>query len=188
MGSYISVGLVAGKCEPSEFLELCKRAFNVFGESIQRMTLKYPLDSECISWKEKTMSINEIDSALSDCYSNNLFELHIDYLIEKRCVSGVLFKLKKGDGYQGALFEIPEENFDIVNEIDILEGKIKAIIKNILPYGFEYGFCDNEADIEYSKEKILSTDSVYSVLLINNESKFRLAPWKIDGLTERSHV
>ena len=163
MGSYISVGLVAEKCEPSEFLELCKRAFNMFGANIQRMTLKYPLDSECISWKEKTMSIKEIDSALSDCYSNNLCELHIDYLIEKRCVSGVLFKLKKGDGYQGALFEIPEENFDIVNEIDILEGKIKAIIKNILPYGFEYGFCDNEADIEYSKEKILSMDSVYSV-------------------------
>lgn len=188
MGSYISVGLVAGKCEPSEFLELCKRAFNMFGANIQRMTLKYPLDSECIRWEEKEVSIKEIDSVLSECYSNNLCELHIDYLIEKRCVSGVLFKLKKGDGYQGALFEIPEENFDIVNEIDILESKIKAIIKNILPYGFEYVFCDNEADIEYSKEKILSMDSVYSVLLINNELNFRLAPWKIDGLTERSHA
>lgn len=188
MGSYISVGMVTGKCEPSEFLESCKRALNKFGANIKRISLKYPLDSECIRWEEKAVFIKEIDSALSECYSNDLCELHIDYLIEKRCVSGVLFRLKKVDGYQGALFEIPEENFDVANEIDILESKIKTIIKNILPYGFEYGFCDNEADIEYSKEQILSMDSVYSVMLINNELNFRLAPWKIDGLTERSNA
>lgn len=191
MGSYISIGMVTGNCESKEFLGLCKRVFDVFDLNVKRITFKYPLDNECLVWKEITVPIGEIDSVLSKCYLSDLCELNIDYLIEKRCISGVLFKIKKGDGYQGALFEIPEENFDIADELDILEYKIEAIIGKILHLGFEYGFCDNEADIEYSKEKIMSMDSVYSILLINNKldrPKIKLAPWKIDGLTKRSYT
>lgn len=76
----------------------------------------------------------------------------------------------------------------IINEIDILEDQIKLFIKDFLHLGFEYGFCDSEADIEFSKSEIMSMDLKYSILLINTHSNdpiIKLAPWRIDGLTSR---
>lgn len=188
MGSYICVGLVTNSCETHEFLKICKQVFDVYQTSIQKMTLKYPLDDECLNWSKRVVPFQKIDSVLFNCYLNNLYELNISYLVGQRFIEGVLFHIRKGIGYQGILFEIPEDNFDIINEIDILEDQIKLFIKDFLHLGFEYGFCDSEADIEFSKSEIMSMDLKYSILLVNTHSNdpiIKLAPWRIDGLTSR---
>lgn len=189
MGSYICVGLVTNGRETHDFLKLCKKVFSVYQTSIQKLTLKYPLDDECLNWCKRTVTFQEIDSVLSDCYSNNLCEMNINYSMGQRSVEGILFHIKKEIDYQGILFEIPEDNFDIINEIDVLEDQIKLLIKDFLNLGFEYGFCDSEADIEFSKAEIMSMNSKYSILLINTQSNnpiIKLAPWRIDGLTSRT--
>ena len=85
------------------------------------------------------------------------------------------------------MFEVPEENFDLACEIDVLEKRIIYMLEQIVSGAFEYAFCDNEVEIEYSFQEILENNVEYSILVLNNSDNLivKLSSWRIDGLTNR---
>ena len=95
---------------------------------------------------------------------------------------------------KGFLFEIPEEellNEDYSSEhFNKLTNSIASrIIELWDDMGFNYAFCDNEADIEYQLSEIeQSEEPIYSMLLVKdnrNHPIIKLSSWCIDGLTQR---
>lgn len=72
-------------------------------------------------------------------------------------------------------------------KLDELEQKITVIMRDALSLGFDYAFCDNEEDIEYSIGEILEQNKMYSILVYrkNGETISKCSSWKIDGLTNR---
>ena len=109
--------------------------------------------------------------------------------VEGRLVQNIIIKIQRREGsYTGILFEIPEENFDLACEIDILEKKIVDVLEQSISDEFEYAFCDNEVDIEYSFREILEKNIEYSILVLNKSDRLtiKLGSWRIDGLMSRN--
>ncbi len=188
MGSYISLGFVSAS-EKTAFLRTCKDVINFFTINIKNAQIKYPIDSECSEWISENVNVNNLEKALNICYEYNYSELMLDYEINGRLISGVLFTITRNIGNLfGALFEIPEKNFDMLKEIDFIENEIINIMNQSILLGIEYIFCDNECNIEYLPSEIISKDNIYSILIYRHNEKniIKLASWKIDGLTNRS--
>ena len=187
MSSYISVGIVANDKEDI-FMKKCVQIIKKNSMYIIRLVIKYPDDDTCTNWNECNESIGSLNKIIEICYRNEFAEIIADYKINAHVIKGVIVKIKKEKGkYAGILFEIPEDNFDLENEIDDLEDKIITEMKELLNLGFEYAYCDNETDIEYSVEEILEGKEIYSILVVkeNETITSKLGSWKIDGLTDR---
>lgn len=187
MSSYISVGIVSND-EKEVFIKKCNKIFTNFSNHINDITLKYPINNKCDDWIECDGKKVEISKMLDICYRNNLAEMTISYRCNKRLVKGIIVRIRKAETkYSGILFETPEYNFKMEDEIDELEKRIIINIKRVLSIGFDYAYCDNETDIEKSIEEVLQEKNIYSILLVNKNRSFytKLGSWKIDGLSSR---
>jgi len=125
---------------------------------------------------------------IEKCYQSELAEMIVNCEVDRRLVKNIIIKIKRVEGlYTGILFEVPEENFDLACEIDVLEKRIIYMLEQIVSGAFEYAFCDNEVEIEYSFQEILENNVEYSILVLNNSDNLivKLSSWRIDGLTNR---
>lgn len=186
MGSYISIGMVL-KASEKDFITKCKHIIEKYCNIILTV-LKFPVDDNYDNWSEYAVNINDLYQTLDKCYHNKLAECIIDYnCINSYHIKGMIVKITHLiNENTGILFEIPEVNFDIIN-VDQLEKVIHSILVDSLKIGFNYAFCDNECDIEYTIEEIVNGNIPYSILIYNNCGNIctKYAKWKIDGLTSR---
>lgn len=187
MSSYISIGFVANDNEEL-FVEKCKKIMEVNNKNIGQIIFKYPTDETCNKWNVSNEQVKNIDKMLKQCFTNELAEIIVDYRINEQIFKGILIKIRKKIGeYTGILFEISEDCFPLKEKINSIENEIIAILRDLLNIGFEYAYCDNEADIEYSIKEVMGQKNRYSILVTreNNNIVTKLASWKIDGLTSR---
>ena len=189
MSSYISIGIVSNDDEQI-FINKCNQVIMKNSIHIDNIVIRYPVSNQCDKWIERNVNINDLKSMLHLCYINEYAEMTIDYKWNnKRIIEGVLVRIRREENkYSGILFEIPEDNFKMEKELDVLEKIITQKIQEILCIGFIYAYCDNETDIEECIEEVLNEDNcVYSILLINRNGKIKrkLGSWKIDGLSNR---
>lgn len=187
MSSYISIGFVSNDIE-KVFIKKCKQLIATNSKNICKIEFKYPKYGTCDIWNVSNESLKKIDEVLTICFKNELAEMTVDYNINGKLIKSVLIRIEKEIGrYTGILFKVPEEYLNLENNIDELENIIMIYMQNLINIGFEYIFCDNEIDIEYSTKDILERKEEYSMLIIKNNDKLitKLALWKIDGLTSR---
>lgn len=186
MGSYINIGVVSNK-NKQDFIRNCENLFQQNNIYFGRIKFEFPEDEECKVWNESERECIDL-GVLEKCYQNELAEITVNCEVEGRLVQNIIIKIKRKEGsYTGILFEIPEENFDLACEIDILEKKIIDALEQSISDEFEYAFCDNEVDIEYSFREILEKNIEYSILALNKSDRLtiKLGSWRIDGLTSR---
>lgn len=189
MSSYISIGIASNDDEQT-FINKCNQVIMKNSIYIDNIVIRYPVSNQCDKWIERNVNINDLKSMLHLCYINEYAEMTIDYKWNnKRIIEGVLVRIRREENkYLGILFEIPEDNFKMEKELDVLEEIITQKIQEILYLGFIYAYCDNETDIEECIEEVLNEDNcIYSILLINRNGKIetKLGSWKIDGLSNR---
>jgi len=90
----------------------------------------------------------------------------------------------------GVLLEIPETQLlDNTALTNISNSIVEFIIQVHKISSFDYSFCDNEAEIEYSSDEFeLINSPIYSVVVSfynNREVIIKFSSWHIDGLTKR---
>lgn len=190
MGSYISIGIVSND-QKDVFLKKCVKVLDKNSRNIIRLVIKYPNDIDCNNWIEKVEKVENIKKLFEICYKSELAEIIMDYKMDENLIKNIIIKVKRSlKSYTGILFEIPEENFDLKYILNDLEVSIISELKEILDIGFEYAYCDNETDIEYSIEEILEKEKIYSILLIKNKRNIllKLGSWRIDGITNRCEM
>ncbi|WDU84435.1 Imm64 family immunity protein [Caloramator sp. Dgby_cultured_2] len=105
----------------------------------------------------------------------------------------IIIRVYKEINYFGFLIDIDEET--IIKKIGIneLEQKICDMIFDIYRVSeFDYAFCDNEAEIEFSPDEFKNLkEKIYSILVlpINGDKRLELklikSNWKIDGYSLR---
>lgn len=187
MGSYINIGVVSNK-NKQDFIRNCENLFQRSNIYFSRIKFEFPEDEECQIWNESERDCIDLD-VLEKCYQNELAGITVNCEVEGRLVQNIIIKIQRREGsYTGILFEIPEENFDLACEIDILEKKIVDVLEQSISDEFEYAFCDNEVDIEYSFREILEKNIEYSILVLNKSDRLtiKLGSWRIDGLMSRN--
>lgn len=187
MGSYINIGVVSNK-NKQDFIKSCENLFQRNNIYFSGMKFEFPEDEECQIWSESERDCIDLD-VLEKCYQNKLAKITVNCEVEGRLIQSIIIKIKRREGlYTGILFEIPEENFDLPCEINILEKKIIEVLEQSISDEFEYAFCDNEVDIEYSFREVLEKNIEYSILVLNKGDRLtiKLGPWRIDGLTSRT--
>ena len=185
MSSYISIGFVTDN-NYNSIIDMSKKIFEFNKEIISVMSLKYPEEEMCNNWITEKIGTADFDKAIRKCYSHEMAEIQITIQTDQHNICDIIAKIKLRKFCGGILFEIPESNFDLMRDIDGLEGMILNWIKKCSRTGFKYAFCDNEADIEDYKIKHVINKEIYSILVINkNQLVTKFSPWKIDGLTRR---
>ncbi|MBE7076489.1 MAG: hypothetical protein E7374_01190 [Clostridiales bacterium] len=187
MGSYITFGIVCDKKIGKE--RFLNNIFNIIvnnKEYITNLYFKYPLDENCEYWQESQESILNLRNILEKCFELDLAELKFDYIKEDKIYSDILLSIKhvENDSY-GLLCSIPERYFEYSKGINNIELKIEEALINLMKYGFDYIFCDNESDISYPIKRVYK-ENLYSILITKKDKEIRHANWKIDGLSLRN--
>lgn len=191
MSSSISIGFVFEKAHNiSE--TLCKFLTYIMTDGkIQK--LSYSTDSNGDNWEDVTVvnhSIDEISSKM------------VDYHFGKVTIEAPILKNKKTN-FSVSIHKLPQGGFGFLIEIDIEQlfktGDVKALkscsdkiiqfCKNCFDKtNYQYSFCDHEVNLEYCYDTFKSMDKdIYSIAVIPKTGEFeiKLAPWEIDGLTNR---
>lgn len=185
MGSYINIGLISKK-NRNDFINQCIKLIKSFHE-FNAISIKFPKDNKYSIWVEDDMREYTLDIAMKYCYNCDMTEILCNFELEKYYLENVLVRIRHiQEGVLGILFEIPEEN-NIFQNIDDAEVAIVSFLEKIERLGFEYAFCDNEANIPIRIEQI-NLDEEYAIFVNYNPNiEVIFATWKIDGLSKR-HV
>lgn len=182
MGSYINVGMISTE-EKENFIISTMKFINLLN-NFKIILVKYPADVDYSSWVECNEDECGIHDALEYCYKNNMAEIKCNFKIEKYCLQNVLIRVNHiKNNANCILLEIPEEN-DIFKDINLAENIILSIISDASCLGFKYAFCDSEAEApQILSEKIKDKYSIF--VKFEHGIETTLAPWKIDGFSDR---
>lgn len=197
MGSYIGIGFVYNIIEDG----LEKELRNLVNYLIRREgsieSIKFSKDEDGNEWVEERLKnnidIEEFYSLLANGYFGQLHAVCNILNIQKLNVYIRIDKVDKN--YFGLLLDISEEELieeSSVENINKVTDRIIGLLNDLYEVsGFNYAFCDNEAEIQYSPIEFQSIDEkVYSIVALptTGEGKKLLiikSGWHIDGLTTR---
>lgn len=193
MGSYISIGMVYSE----NVNELHKDIEYLIKNNLQlsnEIIVNYPLDESCEKWESKNFEGDEFTDAFLILETFRYSTGKLRFKINGNIVNIIVSIRRNNRNIQGILFEVPEEdlmkNDYSLKNLNSVTDKIVNILINLLSkIKFDYAFCDNEVDIEYSLDEIeQKKEPVYSVIIKRNtlnEPIIQLSSWNIDGITSR---
>lgn len=184
MSDYINIGFAAKEVQERNFINKCAKVISRLN-SFKLISCKYPLDENYSEWcEDENISI---ESALEKCCKSNMAELICEYILCDKIINNSVLRIKKDFGLHCFLLEILSENFDLNNDIDTVENEIIMFMRNASNDGFDYAFCDSEADFYDYFSESQSRKNPYSIFISFNEHdlKIELSSWRIDGFTER---
>ncbi len=200
MGSSTNIGFVYGSDSRSfAEVELSNMIHYLLSKNGKVLSQKYSKDLDGDGWVESNEVVYLLQKdTLSQLVNNYYGQIKIacDLLGKKGLVLDVLFK-KLNQTCFGILLDISDEQIlDSTHHdsLDRITDKIVELMECIYSIShFDYAFCDNEAQIEYSLSDFVSLGKpVYSVIVLPNEisrSKLQITKsnWHIDGLTPRKN-
>mgnify|MGYP003414390851 FL=1 len=183
MGSYINLGFIVSS-KKNDFIDKCIALIERLDE-FHPISIKYPKDEFYTVWTEKAMSEYSIKQAMECCCDYEMAEIFCDLKIGQFHSNEVLLRVKQiQESALCLLFEIPEMN-EIFTDIDVAELEIVDLMNRLIDLGFEYAFCDSEADTPENLKQI-NKDEEYSIF-VRYKPYFEVtyASWKINGLFSR---
>jgi len=183
MGSYINIGLISMTYK-KDFIDKCIELIETLDE-FNVVSIKYPKDKNYSAWVEVDRKDCTLERAMQYCYHYDMAEILCDFEFEHYYLENVLVRVKHiQEGGLSLLFEIPEEN-NIFRDIDVAEATIVSFFQKNEKLGFEYAFCDNEANTPIKLEQI-NHDEEYAIFVRYKPNiDVVFASWKIDGLSNR---
>lgn len=194
MGGFITIGLVFDDLKTINS-ELIALVYYLQKKELLIHNLKYSKDTDGIYWMEESEDLKFNEKVCEKMIKNyfptltlkgkfiNDKEIKFNMILEKFEVKGFCF-----------LFEIEmSELFDVVHkiELELYTNLIIELFKDLFKcVKYSYGYCDHEAYIDDYSDAINSQKSMFSIFVraINNNLNFELAPWQIDGLSERINI
>lgn len=183
MGSYINIGLIS-MANKKDFIDKCIELVQTLN-AFNAISIKYPKDKSYSVWVEADMNNYTLERAFQYCYYDDMAEILCAFEFEHNHLENVLVRIKhiQKDGLS-ILLEIPEEN-NIFDDLDVAEEAIVSFLQKNEKLGFEYAFCDNEANTPLKLEQ-LNFDEKYAIF-VSYKPNFDVifASWKIDGLSNR---
>lgn len=193
MGSKISIGLVyENKCREdiSVYLE---KVINGFLDKGYIKDFTVSLDNEGNEWIEQNVGEKEVTKTDYDLITTNYYgKINLISNIITSNPKKITVAIEKSDEYFGFLVDLNEEDLTKNFSLDELENKIvDFLLSKFRILNYDYAFCDNEAEIEYSPQEIKQEEELYSLLFIPNtkenkkEIEVKKSSWYIDGLTSR---
>lgn len=197
MGSYIGIGLVYNISESGLEKELRNLVNYLICREAIIESIKFSKDEDGNEWVEESLK-NNID--IENFYSllaNGFFgQLHVVCNILNIQNLNVYIRIEKVDkDYFGLLLDINEEELigeNSVENINRVTNRIIGLLNDLFEVSvFDYAFCDNEAEIQYSPIEFQSlNEKVYSIVALSTtEDKKKLkiikSDWHIDGLSTR---
>ena len=184
MGDYIDIGFVTKEVQEGNIITKCAKIISRLN-CFKLILCKYPLAEDYSKWCED-YNIS-IEFALKKCYKSNMATLKCEYILHDKIIKNSIFCIKRDLGLCCFLLEIPSENFNLNNDIDTVENEVMMFMRNAANDGFDYAFCDSEADFYDYFVKSQSYKNPYSIFISFNEHspKIELSSWKIDGFTKR---
>lgn len=198
MGSSTNIGFVYGSNSRSlAETELSSLIQYFISNNGSVLSQKYCKDIDGDGWVESNevayLSLKDTSSQLVNNYYGQL-KIKCNLLGKKGLTIDVLFKKLSQTSY-GILLDIADEQlFNSVNSLDAITDEIIELMRRIYSIShFDYAFCDNEAQIEYSLSDLIALGNpVYSVIAIlkgANQSNLQIvkSSWHIDGLTPRKN-
>lgn len=197
MGSYISIGFVFNELNFEQIKNKLRKLVNLLiANNGQLKEMKFSKDIEGMDWVEYSFKNNILTIDLIESLAINYFgELKITSDFLKIGNLNIIVNVEKEKSYFGFLLEISEAELLKTHnseEIKFITDKVIDFMidaHDILDYA--YAFCDNEAEIEYSPQEIVSFDrDVYSIIIFYSSKKqkeyyIKKSKWNIDGLTSR---
>lgn len=175
MGRYISIGLI---CDKRDFKEkVVNLVHSLKGFSCQK--IEYPTDENYSDWTDRSLEQVGIATAIDYCLKYNMAKITVDFILGGYEINDALFQVEYLKDHSNCfLIEMPEEQNQIFEDIDMAEKIIISFLKELSDFGFSKGFCDSEARAEVKCGYAISVDYTPYVNVI-------LQSWKIDGLTGR---
>lgn len=194
MGSYINIGLVYSNNIFNINDDIFYIARYLFRFS-NKIVINFPKDNFLEEWIEtEYIEENGFIEAWKILNTKMFSTGKVYYKVADKEYSIIISIKWKEKVWKGILFEIPEEELLLgdysYNNLENITAKIineVILLRNNMR--FDYAFCDNEVDIEYSFSEIQEMEkNVYSVLIktdVFKEPIVELSTWCIDGLTTR---
>ena len=138
---------------------------------------------------------DDICNILAENYYGQV-EIKSNLLRHKNLMITIRVEKEENEEYFGFLLDISEEALiktNSVSEMNNITDEIEEFIQEFYKHSpYEYAFCDNEAEIQYSPIEFKKIKkSIYSIVAIpfleSNSSKVNIirSNWNIDGLTSR---
>jgi hypothetical protein len=198
MGSSTTIGFVYGSNSRTYAeTELNNVTQYLISNNGKVLSQKYCKDLNGNGWVESNeIAYLLLSDTLNQLVNNYYGQLKIecDILGKKGLNLDILFKRIDQNNY-GILLDIPDEQILSSNlQLDSVTNGIIALIQTIYKVShFDYAFCDNEAQIEYSLPALRSIENcIYSLVAMPdemNQSNLQIikSSWHIDGLTPRKN-
>lgn len=182
MGSYVGIGLICIESD-KKLTDLCcclLKECNPINYYVE-----FPASAVDAEWTILTNMDVSLEDALEICFSNQYAQIVADFQLPFLLYE-VLISIAKEDNMEALLLQIPDYCLKQYG-IDCMEERIVALLEYALVVGFQYGFCDHEAELPTSFEEIDNSIKKYSIQMqyTNGEIRAQMNPWKIDGLTAR---
>ena len=198
MGSYIGIGIVYN----SHLEDSCKRELRQVLNYLNNQegsikSIKFSTNVAGNEWIEHSL-INslEIEDFYTPLINGYYGQIHIVCNVFSLQKVNVYLRIERVDNsYFGLLIDIQEKELLTDNSVvsmSDMEEKIVEFITNLYKTSiFEYAFCDNEAEIQYSPEELqLYNNTAYSIVVlpsVKNKGELSIikSNWHIDGLSTR---
>lgn len=198
MGSYITTGFVFNGTD----IEIIKRKLEAMIRCLSDGRETYKLvkaskDEDGDNWIEfKFEELNDIQEGYTFAAEYYFGQIDLTSSFFTSNDISVSVRVEKESDYFGILVDIVEEDLLKSNEVVVLnmadEQMIKAMCELHKVLNYDYAFCDNEAELQYSPKEFRCLDGdVYSIIAVSNNSEFGSMPkvykshWNINGLTSR---
>ena len=191
MGSRISIGLVY---ECNNMIESLEKLIKLLiSDNGYIKGFKVSKDEEGNKWIENFDTTTSISDEVYSCLTLGFYgQINLVSDIINLKHKDIVLNIERHSDYYGFLIDIEESSLiDEDSIIDIATSIINLISDNFMNLRYDYAFCDNEAEIEYSLQEILSNNNdIYCLLFIPNfvENKIEVkkSNWLLDGLTKRT--
>ncbi|WP_040214194.1 Imm64 family immunity protein [Clostridium polynesiense] len=199
MGSYVSIGFIYENFSvdriQNEFKKLVSKIIT-FNGNVKKMKISKDFNGE--EWAEYEFLNNfQMDSnceMLADYFYGQL-EIDCNLFGGIRLKTILRIEKEKDEDYFGFLMDLSEEELIKFNSADEINRVTEEIIEFMIQFyscsAYNYAFCNNEGEIQFSPKKFREIEnSIYSVTVIpnlvsNNSLKVIKSNWNIDGLTSR---
>jgi hypothetical protein len=194
MGSYISIGFVFRRNLEEKIDINFKKLVNFLVQKSGKLnSIKVSKDMDGEEWIE--VNVLNDDSRLDLLTEFFYGQLNLSSNIIDGKSLEIIIHIENKPNYYGFLLDIQEADLIKTNSIEELDYISDKLIKLMVDFygvsGYDYAFCDHEANIEYSPNEFLMLEkNIYSITIITNHCKnnleIRKSNWHIDGLTKRS--
>lgn len=193
MSAYIDVGFVYEDEKKMEH-DLCVWA-RLVSDCCSKIYLKTKTDRE-----ESYQTTKDLAPQVQDILLNVRSGNYVKCLIKMNCNQGIFHILvafeESEEGQPGIVFSISEcELFDDENYSVSVRAATNSIAQRIITLcvdmNFKYAYCDCEAAIEYTIDRVIEIEkegkSMYSITVLNDNHIGRVmnASWCVDGFTPR---